>query len=617
MGVPDSEPTAAPATTAPYAADSTDVEAQVPISPFSGKKVAEPLHLRWQNLTFEVPIDKNQKKTILHDVSGELRPGQLTAIMGPSGAGKSTMMNVLAGRAPYGNASGTVTMNGEAVDPVTYRKKLAYVMQQDALFATQTPRECLHFTAALKLPDSTDAEREELVNGAIEALGLQRCADTLIGSVMMPGLSGGEKKRTAVAVELISSPSLIFLDEPTSGLDSHSAFELVKILRGLARAGCTIVCTIHQPSSEVFDLFHRVMFLRLGQIVYNGSVEGIVEHFAAHGHYCKPNYNPSDFAMQKLQTLTDEEVVPLIAAVTPVKGGSQIDGMNATGHMWETKTAGFWRQFALLLKREFYQFIRDRMTLGARYGMCIMLAVLIGLIFMGAGGHWGNFDGTEVEKDVNNHWGGLVMFAINSMFLSAQPLLLVFPGERSVFIREYTTGTYGTAAYFLAKTFIDVPAGFVQTVLGAFCVYFLVGLKGNFILIVLSLTLLASVSASTALLLGAATTRAETAVNLIPAIYVPQILFAGFFITSDSIPVFMRWIQWICPLKYSVALVTIVEFKESNVPDRAANVTSTLINNSNINRDDWWIYTLIMIGIFVFFRVVAAFVLSRRAKTFE
>eukprot|EP01064_Diplonema_japonicum_P002663 TRINITY_DN116_c0_g1_i4.p1 TRINITY_DN116_c0_g1~~TRINITY_DN116_c0_g1_i4.p1 ORF type:complete len:635 (+),score=201.56 TRINITY_DN116_c0_g1_i4:58-1905(+) len=609
--------------TAPYA--SNDIEAQpendsASPSPFHGKDT-EPITLRWQGLTFDVPIGKNETKTILKNVSGMIRPGELTAIMGPSGAGKSTLMNVLAGRAPYGTASGTVSLNGEAVAPETYRKKLAYVMQKDALFATQTPRECLHFTAALKLPDSSDEEREKLVDGAITTLGLQRCADTMIGSVMMPGLSGGEMKRAAVAVELISSPSLIFLDEPTSGLDSHNAFELIKVLKGLAEQGCTIVCTIHQPSSEVFDLFHRVMFLRLGQIVYNGAVGGILEHFAAQGHHCKPNYNPADFAMQKLQTLSDEEIEPLIAAVTPMKLGSEIDGMNSASGMWDFKAAPFYTQFAHLLRREFYQFIRDKMTLMARFGMGIILALLIGLIFLGAGDEWGNaVTGDEVAKDVNNHWGALVFFSINAMFLSAQPMLLVFPIERAVFIREYTSGTYGTAAYFLAKTCIDVPAGFVQQLLGTVLVYFLVDLQGNFILIVLSLTLLASVSASTALLLGASTTRAETAVNLVPAIYVPQILFAGFFISSDSIPVFMRWLQWICPLKYSVALVSIVEFSDSALPDNntfAANETAQLIENSNINRDDWWIYTLIMVGIFIFFRCVAAIILAQRAKSFE
>eukprot|EP01064_Diplonema_japonicum_P035635 TRINITY_DN7794_c2_g1_i1.p1 TRINITY_DN7794_c2_g1~~TRINITY_DN7794_c2_g1_i1.p1 ORF type:complete len:612 (+),score=62.74 TRINITY_DN7794_c2_g1_i1:46-1881(+) len=591
------------------------------IAAFSTKKVTK-LCLKWDELCFDVPMGKDEPpKRILNNLHGAVKPGELTAIMGPSGAGKSTFMNVLAGRSPYGTRSGTIQVNSFDVDPSQYRENIAYIMQRDALFATQTPRECLQFTASLRLLDLTQTERDSVVNGAITALGLERCADTLIGSDLMPGLSGGEMKRAAVAVELISSPSLIFLDEPTSGLDSHNACELIKTLRALAEAGTTIVCTIHQPSSEVFELFHRVMFLRQGELVYNGPVDGIIPHFAAHGHACKPNYNPSDFAMFKLQTLSDNEMGPLVASVArPVVNWEEIQ-CTASVDSILTRRAGFAKQLPLLLKREWFQFFRDKMTLTSRFGMSFFLALIIGLIYMDVGDKWGDRDtGRNTTKDVNNHWGALVFFAINGMFLSAQPQLLVFPMERPVFIREYTVGTYGTAAYFIAKTCVDIPASFVQQLLSTVVMYFIIDLQGNFILIVLSLTLLSAVSASTALLLGASTSRVEMAMNLMPAVYVPQIMFAGFFISSDSIPVFMRWIQWVCPLKYSVALVSIVEFAEKNLPDNhtfASEATSNLIKNSNINRDDWPLYTLIMVAIFCVFRITSAVILSTKAKTFQ
>eukprot|EP01064_Diplonema_japonicum_P002664 TRINITY_DN116_c0_g1_i5.p1 TRINITY_DN116_c0_g1~~TRINITY_DN116_c0_g1_i5.p1 ORF type:complete len:619 (+),score=199.34 TRINITY_DN116_c0_g1_i5:55-1911(+) len=605
--------------TAPYA--SNDIEAQpendsASPSPFHGKDT-EPITLRWQGLTFDVPIGKNETKTILKNVSGMIRPGELTAIMGPSGAGKSTLMNVLAGRAPYGTASGTVSLNGEAVAPETYRKKLAYVMQKDALFATQTPRECLHFTAALKLPDSSDEEREKLVDGAITTLGLQRCADTMIGSVMMPGLSGGEMKRAAVAVELISSPSLIFLDEPTSGLDSHNAFELIKVLKGLAEQGCTIVCTIHQPSSEVFDLFHRVMFLRLGQMVYNGTVEGVVEHFAAQGHHCKPNYNPADFAMQKLQTLTDEEIQPLASAVTPVKCSSQIEGIS--NGFFAERSAPFLTQVRLLVVREWYQFIRDKMTLGARFGMNLFVALLCGLLYLGAGNEWGgdSTDLQEIEKDINNHTGGLFFISMSCLFLAVQPLLIVFPIERPVFMREYTTGTYGTTAYSLAKTIVEVPTHFLQQITAAVIYYFMMDLQGNFIYIVVSLTLLAVASSSMALLLGASTGSVETAVNVMPALLVPQILFGGFFISIDSVPSWCRWLSWVMPLRYGFGLVTAAEFSHEAVPDYRESFGDDIFRRYEISRDSWWWYVIVLFGLTLAFRILAAVMLSMNSKKFK
>ena len=161
-------------------------------------------------------------------------------------------------------------------------------LQEDALFATQTPREAITFSARLRLPASTSKSSiTDLVEGMITSLGLEKCANTLIGDKMIPGapgrpppprpslsgdaagISGGEKKRTAIGVELIGDPGILFLDEPTSGLDSYAAFQVVKILKSLAGNGRTVITTIHQPSSEVFEMFDDTMLLADGRIVYN------------------------------------------------------------------------------------------------------------------------------------------------------------------------------------------------------------------------------------------------------------------------------------------------------------------------------------------------------------
>ena len=584
--------------------------------------------LQWQNLVFGVEVGGGcgpcsqaaEEKLIVKGTSGKLEPGKLTAIMGPSGAGKTTMMNVLAGRAPYGEIKeGHIYLNGREAQPETYRQQLAYVMQSDALFATQTPREALNFTANLRLPNESVEERTAIVERAITALGLEKCADTNIGSAMIAGLSGGEKKRTAVAVELISSPSLIFLDEPTSGLDSHSAFELVKILRALAEDGCTIVCTIHQPSSEVFALFHNVLMLKSGHVAYSGDVDGVGAHFndAAKGIECPRNSNPADFAMQRLQLMSDEEVMPYVNKV-PKLEEVQSKGVLTEADLPETKSAGMCGQLRELMKREIRNLLRDKVTLAARFGMGVMLALLLGLIFWRVGKEWGDDnDPTDINTAINNHWGAIVFLSINAMFLAAQPMLLAFPLERAAFIREYTAGTYSAPAYVFAKTCVDVPAAIVQQLLGGAVYYFMVGFNGNFALLVLSQASLAAVSASTALLMGAATTRAETAVNLVPAVYVPQILFSGFFISSDQVPVWLRWLQWICPLKYGISLATVVELGNQNVPEDRESYVHALIERSQINRDEYWFLIIIMAALFLGFRILATFLLAQRAKKFE
>ena len=590
-------------------------------SPFCVKD-AQSMSLSWEDLVFEVPVADGicgkSTKRIIKNSSGHFKPGTLSALMGPSGAGKTSLMNVLAGRAPYGEIKeGKVVLNGLEAEPHMYQKDLAYVMQHDAMFATQTPREALHFTATLRLPEYTVEEREDIVNAAITALRLDKCADTMIGSVMIPGLSGGEKKRAAVAVELISSPSLIFLDEPTSGLDSQSAYELVMILRSLAESGCTIVCTIHQPSSEVFALFQEVVFLRDGYVLYDGKVADAKAHFESDDHVCRKETNPADFAMLRLQTMEEAEMHDLLAKKKPASR-QEIKGVFGKEHMKEVKQASVFAQLGQLMLREFRQLIRDKPTLGARFGMGVILAFFIGCIFFDVADEWGeDGDSAATAIAIQSHWGVIVFVCINTMFLTTEPTILTFPLERASFIREYAAGTYGSTVYLVAKTMLDVPAAVLQQILALIVFYFMTGMNGNFAYVLLSISILGVVSASTGLLLGAATSSAETAINILPGIFIPQILFAGFFVSSDLIPVWMRWMQWICPLKYGVALTTIAEFWTNVVPDEKEHDVDLMINRSGINRDHWWVYVLIMFGIFLFLRIVTGILLKRRAQNFQ
>jgi len=185
------------------------------------------------------------------------------------------LMNILAGRlrgSGQNLVGGEVLYNGNVIDPVAFASNIAYVMQDDAIKATTTPREAFHFSAALRLGDSiSEDERIKRVDALIDELRLQKCADTMVGNARLriPGISGGEKKRTAIGVELISNPAILFLDEPTSGLDSFAAHRVVTVLNGMAKRGRTVLCTIHQPSSEVFNVFDDVLLIADGRLVYH------------------------------------------------------------------------------------------------------------------------------------------------------------------------------------------------------------------------------------------------------------------------------------------------------------------------------------------------------------
>ena len=223
--------------------------------------------------------------------------------MGPSGAGKTSLLNILAGRASsHGkiHIEADVRLNNYAVDPtrLEVRKQIAFVAQDDSLQVTATPREAIRFSARLRLPRSTTSEDlDQLTERMLEELGLTKCADTIVGGELIKGISGGERKRTSVGVELVTKPALVFLDEPTSGLDSYSAVQLCQVLKKVANAGSSVLFTIHQPASEIFNSFDHLILMNKGRVMYQGSVNSVPSYFADRGHGAPKNYNPADWIM--------------------------------------------------------------------------------------------------------------------------------------------------------------------------------------------------------------------------------------------------------------------------------------------------------------------------------
>ncbi|CAI0461460.1 unnamed protein product [Linum tenue] len=250
--------------------------------------------LTWKDLTVMVTLGNGETQNVLEGLTGYAEPGSLTALMGPSGSGKSTLLDALSSRlAANAFLSGSILLNGR-------KTKLsfgtaAYVTQDDNLIGTLTVRETISYSARLRLPDKMPwSEKRALIESTIVEMGLQDCADTVIGNWHLRGISGGEKRRVSIALEILMRPRLLFLDEPTSGLDSASAFFVTQTLRGLSRDGRTVIASIHQPSSEVFELFDRLYLLSGGKTVYFGQASDAYEFFAQAGFPCPALRNPSD-----------------------------------------------------------------------------------------------------------------------------------------------------------------------------------------------------------------------------------------------------------------------------------------------------------------------------------
>lgn len=611
--------------------------------------------LTWSDVTYGVGKGKGSKE-ILKGISGSLSGGEVCAILGPSGSGKTSMLNVLASRIRHKGASqrvgGTVLLDGQKIVGAELRKRIAYVMQQDLLFATQTPREAMLFSAMLRLPAAMPmSEKKELVERMIKDLGLTDCADTFCGDEMIRGISGGEKKRTAIGIELVMKPELIFLDEPTSGLDSFSAKKVCEQLVHLGKTqGCNILCTIHQPASEVFHTFSKAMILYKGKALYFGSIGGLSSGLAAYGHRCPAEFNLADHVISVIQTSTLEDLDKLSANLADgkygegrshgVEGGgggppevatvpSTKEVASATSGTAMTKkqsraqlaarrggaSAGFFTQLAILTARETRNVWRNKPALIASVIAPLVLNAVFASIFEGTG------DMSRDNYDLRSHFGAVAQVMIGGMFGAAQPLLLRFPLERGIFLREYATSTYGAAPYFISKTMVELPQAFLNACLVWLAFYWIVGVQGSWILHVLIFWGAGVAAGSTALFVGCLASNPEVAQQAAPPIFVLQLLFAGVFVSVTQIPVALRWIQYIASLKYAINLNILTEFGEDTQEMRNWDpahraMANAFIEANDVDPDLWWFYVMMLILLTVFFRVLSIAALAKRAMSF-
>lgn len=580
------------------------------------------------DLRYAFPIKKcrkGQKAEVvvleaLKTLTAKFQPGKLTAIMGPSGSGKTTLLNIIAGRA--GKASirgaeltGEISLDGRVIDPILERNEFAYVMSEDALFATLTPRESLMYAARLRLPHITQAERSEKVEKLISALKLTNCADTLIGDERTKGISSGERKRTAVGCELVHDPALVLLDEPTSGLDSYTAYELVENLRLISTQGRSVVTTIHQPRSEIFDLFDDVVFLASGSIIYEGPAKKVREFFSSAGYVCPDKHNPADFVMHLLQTLSVDELMAIAAKrdLGSIKSIISLEKQEAVRNPPEPREihrATPSQQTRILFGREVKNTFRNKQLMGMRFGAAVLMSLLFGGVFYQVGKASSLTARVPSQSQVNSYVGAVTFVCIQAMFANVQPILISFPKERPIFIREYSGGSYSAAIYFLCKSIIEVPLLAVQSALATVILYFMMGFSGIYPLFFLGHFLIGIASASIAVALTSRVAQIKTALELSPLVFVPQIFFSGVFVRIEQIPAVLRWIQYIVPLKYGVDIVYLAEINQSKY-----RWAPSLLDQNDVETNGLWWYIVVLIALFLTFRFIGLMSLVQKAKS--
>jgi ABC-type multidrug transport system permease subunit len=360
--------------------------------------------------------------------------------------------------------------------------------------------------------------------------------------------------------------------------------------------------------------------MKKGEIFYQGPVNQIVNYFSKFDYICPSNYNPSDYVMFLIQTESQETLnakgvgmaISNNSSVNRKRTSSLIDVKQEVA-LLPASSASFWVQLKWLSYRELLNTKRDVASLIGRFGVTIFLSILYGIIFLNAG----NQD-DSVSSNFQSHFGAITMTVISSMFGSAQPVMLMFPFERPLFMREYSTGTYGPIAYFISKIVMELPLTFMQTAVQFVIVYFMVGMQGRWIYLVLASWGLGLASSSVAMALGAAVPNVKDVTELAPLLFVPQLLFAGFFTRTSQIPAFLRWAQYLCGIKYSMNLVLMTEFDITNdsCQGGAKSNCETVISSNDIDKDKFWVYIILLVVLFLGFRILASIILVHKAKRF-
>ncbi|KAG2552794.1 ABC transporter G family member 5-like [Panicum virgatum] len=534
-------------------------------------------------------------KTLLDNISGEAREGEIMAVLGASGSGKSTLIDALANRIVKESLHGSVTLNGESLDGNLLKVISAYVMQDDLLYPMLTVEETLMFAAEFRLPRSLPTkEKRKRVQALIDQLGLRSAAGTIIGDEGHRGVSGGERRRVSIGVDIIHDPIVLFLDEPTSGLDSTSAFMVVKVLQRIAQSGSVVVMSIHQPSYRILGLLDRLLFLSRGQTVFYGPPGALPSFFDDFGKPIPGNENPTEFALdliRELETMPDgardlvehnkkwqmRRVAPKTmkhhddGPSPPLSLKEAISASISRGKLVSGATDGsvssapaaavskfanpFWVEMGVLTRRAFINTKRTPEIFVIRLAAVLVTGFILATIF------W-RLD--ESPKGVQERLGFFAI-AMSTMFYTCSDALPVFLNERYIFLRETAYNAYRRSSYVLSHTLVGFPSLIVLSLAFALTTFFAVGLAGGaggfffFVAIVLASFWAGSGFAT---FLSGVVTNVMLGYPVVVSTLAYFLLFSGFFINRDRIPRYWIWFHYLSLVKYPYEAVMQNEFSD-------------------------------------------------------
>uniref|UniRef100_A0A0D3H3S4 ABC transporter domain-containing protein n=1 Tax=Oryza barthii TaxID=65489 RepID=A0A0D3H3S4_9ORYZ len=516
--------------------------------------------LTWEDVWVTAVDSGGKAATILNGVSGSARPGEVLAIMGPSGCGKTTLLDTLAGRLDSNlKMKGQILVNGRC-QQLAFGTS-AYVTQENVLMATLTVREAIYYSAQIQLPDTmTMAEKLRRADETVREMGLTGTLDTRIGGRSSKGISGGQQKRLSICLDILTRPRLLFLDEPTSGLDSAASFHVMSRIIGLAaREGMTVVAVVHQPCSEVFELFHVLCLLAAGNTIFFGPASMAAEFFASNGYPCPPMRNPSDHFLRTVNKDFDKEsedrlrCMPAVAdeaidiLVNSYKSSNTSEvAKQDMRHINEMdrvtigrNRAGFITKTLVLTRRSFVNMYRDIGYYWLRMAIYISISACLGTIFYNMG----------YGSDSIRARSSMLMFISTMLTLMAIGGFPSFVEDMKIFSRERLNGHYGVTTFVISNTLSSTPYLLLIAIIPGAIAYYLSGLQRQiehfvyFTLVLCSCTMLVE-----GLMMIVATIVPDFLMGIITGAGIQGIMMltSGFFQLPNSLPN----IVWKYPMYY-------------------------------------------------------------------
>lgn len=501
--------------------------------------------------------------SILKPVSVDFEPAKLNVILGPSGCGKTTLLHAMARRL-HGSIgtdyriTGDLLFDGARPSGAVVRSLTSFVVQDDdALVASLTVRETLRFAALIRLPRwMTKVEKIAKADEVMVKLGLKAVANNVVGDSLTKGISGGEKRRVSIAIQILTDPKILLLDEPTSGLDAFTASSIIEVLQKMAMESRTIVLTVHQARSDIYPQFGNILLLARGGFpVYAGKGDEMLSYFQRLGHECPESTNPADFALDLItvdlqhearEARSRQKVRHLVQSWT----SENVDTVRQASHVATPAELGSLRRqmnpfritFPLVLQRSSINLWRLPAILTARLAQITSMGIILALFFAPL-----KNDYQAVQSRI-----GYIQEVGALYFIGMLQNIAIYPNERDVFYREQDDGAYSVEVFLLSYSLIEIPFEMITSVvfglLGAYATNLHRTVKMLFI-IAFNVFCIVNCGESVGILFNTFFSHAGFAVQVMSILLSVANTLGG--ILSPSAPSFLQALNRLSPLKYS------------------------------------------------------------------